>query len=95
MILVTASGMAVTGSALIVSGLLARVFFVPGSLAASVFTATAVLVTTGVAGGVAGPAILRGSFSSPRQQPVPLASSPDLPGNYSEVSRSRSRTDLR
>ena len=93
MVLVAASGMAITGAALVVSGLLAKAFFVPGSLGASVFTATAVLVTTGVAGRVAGPAILRDSIS-PRQ-PVPSASSPDLPESYSEGLPSRPRTDLR
>jgi hypothetical protein len=55
-ILVAASGMATTGAALVGSGLLAKAFFVPGSLGASLFTATAVLLTTGVAGSVAGPA---------------------------------------
>lgn len=66
-VLLTAGGMAVTGAALIVGGLLSKVFFAPGSLGATFFTATTVLLTTGVAGSIAGPALMRSSVPTLEQ----------------------------
>jgi hypothetical protein len=67
--------MAFTGASLIVSGILAKALFAAGSWGASVFTTTAVLLTTGVAGGVAGPAMLRSSFLA---EDRPRVSSPGM-----------------